>query len=109
MQKPTRILLGAIEARLRGNDAVEENEERAASGAVRHVPAPNSAHSERTFRLDIPPRNAQGKGAVGSVRGGRAPDSKRTLGRAWEFIFLCAVSPIGAHYTYEYKWPPTLN
>ena len=32
MQKPTRILLGAIEARLRGNDAVEENGERARLG-----------------------------------------------------------------------------
>ena|SRR5207302_6731752 len=38
-----------------------------ASGAVRRAPAPNS------IRLGLTRRNANGEGAVGSARGGRAP------------------------------------
>ncbi|PYJ98707.1 MAG: hypothetical protein DME23_11395 [Verrucomicrobia bacterium] len=44
-----------------------------ASGAVRRAPAPNSAPSGRTIRLGFTGRNANGEGAVGSARGGRAP------------------------------------
>src|SRR5438128_11846520 len=80
----------------------------AASAAVRRAPAPNSGPGGRTIRMGVTRQNANGEGAVGSARGGRAPDSKRTMGRAWEFIFLCAVFPIGAHYTCEDKWQQML-
>src|SRR5437660_11515392 len=74
----------------------------AASAAVRRAPAPNSAPGGRTIRLGLTRRNANGEGAVGSARGGRAPRirlnrtaSSSILGRVLHFGCSGALCQVG--------------
>ncbi len=63
------------EARLSGNDAIESAGERARLGRCSARPRAELRTGGQAIRW-ASRRNANGEGAVGSARGGRAPDSE---------------------------------
>src|SRR5438094_9714308 len=100
MQKPTRILLGAIEARLRGTMQSKKMGSAPASGAVRRAPAPNSGPGRRTIRVGITPQCQRRGRRWQRPRRARSPYTFEPFSPTLKSAFFSEVFLFGAQYTY---------